>query len=78
MFEAGTVSKFIKVSVVGDRTNEANEAFKINLFSPFGLVLGTATGTVTTNGDSSRRLIRCAECGKSYSRDGTALVLAVA
>jgi hypothetical protein len=53
VFEAGAVSKFIKISVVGDRTNEANEAFTISLFSPFGLVLGTATGTVTILNDDA-------------------------
>ena len=53
VFEAGAVSKFIKISVVGDRVNEANETFTITLFSPFGLVLGTATGTVTILNDDA-------------------------
>ncbi len=53
VFEAGQVSAIIKVYVYGDAVNEADETFNVNLFSPFGVVLGTPTGVVTILNDDA-------------------------
>src|SRR5262249_12691225 len=53
VFEAGATSKDVKISVVADRANEANETFQVVLSAPFGMVLGTATGTVTILNDDA-------------------------
>ena len=68
VFEAGQVSKFIKIFVVGDTLNEGNETFKVNLFSPFGLVLGTATGTVTILDDDAPTVGDAGACRSTTSR----------
>jgi UDP-2-acetamido-3-amino-2,3-dideoxy-glucuronate N-acetyltransferase len=41
-------------------------------------VARTGQGDGAGDGDTTGRIIRCIECGKSYARDGSALVLAVA
>ncbi|HEY3725320.1 MAG TPA: Calx-beta domain-containing protein [Acidimicrobiia bacterium] len=53
VLEAGRVSGVIKVSVNGDALNEGNETFGVTLSSPFGVVLGTPTATITLLNDDA-------------------------
>ncbi|HEX8912777.1 MAG TPA: Calx-beta domain-containing protein [Humisphaera sp.] len=46
-FDAGQTSKTITVNVIGDRTNEANEKFNLNLLSATNASLGDAQGVGT-------------------------------
>jgi hypothetical protein len=50
-FAEGEVSKTITVSVVGDTLVESDETFSVNLSSPSGSTLGTASATATILND---------------------------
>jgi hypothetical protein len=50
-FAAGETSKTITVNVVGDTTVETAEAFSVQLSSPTGATLGTASATATILND---------------------------
>ena len=46
-FSPGVVSRTFTVTIVGDRTQEANETFQVNLSSPAGAAIATGSATVT-------------------------------
>ncbi|WP_153159846.1 Calx-beta domain-containing protein [Zoogloea sp. 1C4] len=50
-FAAGETSKVISLNVAGDSVVEANEAFYVNLTTPTGATLGTASATGTILND---------------------------
>ena len=53
-FTAGQTSKQVSVTILGDRTVEANETLTLNLSAPTGVVLGTGkVATITITNDDS-------------------------
>ncbi|HET9217470.1 MAG TPA: Calx-beta domain-containing protein, partial [Terriglobia bacterium] len=55
-FAPGVTSRTISISIVGDRTQEANETFQVNLSNPSGATIGTGTATVTILDDERAML----------------------
>jgi hypothetical protein len=52
-FAAGVTSRTINVTVYGDRTNEPNETFQVQLSNPSGATIATGTATVTIVNDDN-------------------------
>jgi uncharacterized repeat protein (TIGR01451 family) len=55
-FPPGTVSRTIQIGVIGDRVNEANENFLVNLSGATNAVLTDGQGSATLNNDDAAGL----------------------
>jgi len=72
-FAAGETSKVISLNVAGDSVVEANEAFYVNLTTPTGATLGTAsaTGTILNDDMLPTLSIAATSASKAEGNSGT-------
>jgi hypothetical protein len=72
-FPAGTTLRTITIAIAGDVTNEPNEAFTIDLYSPSNCILGAnsqGVGTIITD-DSSLPALNIANASVTEGNSGT-------
>ncbi|HEY8610735.1 MAG TPA: Calx-beta domain-containing protein [Roseomonas sp.] len=78
-FGAGEISRTVTITVHGDLTAEGDEGFTVELLSPSGAVLGTATATGTILNDDAANSAPVAQASKALNvtEDGAAKPLGI-
>ncbi|HET9317550.1 MAG TPA: Calx-beta domain-containing protein, partial [Vicinamibacteria bacterium] len=61
-FPAGTTTRPIGITLVGDALDENDETFTVTLSNPVGAVLGTATATATITDDDAPPQVSIGDC----------------
>ena len=68
-FTAGITQRTLSISIIGDKTTEPGETFKVNLSNPFNATIAKATGTGTIiNDDGAAFASAVLETGITESR----------